>query len=365
MNIGNTIKKLRKGCKITQEKFAEYLGVTPQAVSRWENGSAYPDISMLPMIAEFFGVSSDYLLGIEVDKREEQVEEVIAEYKRLSASGEKMKRFEFVKEAAFKHPGELRILILYAEELLASPYNGINGNTDMTQEEIHEINSDVIYMCERILEDCTRDDVRYRALNLMSQAYMEEGDLKKSEKYARMLPDWWNSSNMTLYRIMDSDSIEHTIFRQENISDLANLLWLWIRSEVWVNNTVNDKIILCKKALSIYQILYENGDYGYANELVGQIWQNLGDAYLEIDDKESAIDAVEKMVYHKLQMDKIDGMKHTSILFNKLVFSQNELTRNFSCSNREIALGWLIEQKKYDCIRSDARFQDLVHSLNI
>lgn len=362
MNIGSTIKKLRRERGITQEKFAEYLNITPQAVSRWENGTSCPDIEAIPLIAGFFGVTSDLLFGIEIDKREAKVQAILAEYKKFSASGEKKKRFSFIKEAADNNPGEFRILIEYAEELLESPYNDFNGNTDMTKDEIGAVNAKVVSICSRILEDCMIEDVRYRALNLMSQAYMEDDDLKNSEKYAKMLPNWWDSSNMTLYRIMDTDSIEHIRFRQENIADLANLLWLWIRSEVWVKKTTEEKIILCKKALSIYQTLYENSDYGYANELVGQIWQHLGDAYLEMNDKDSAIDAVKNMVHHKVVMDKIDGMEHTSILFNKLVFSQDELTRNYTCSNREIALGWL-EHKKYDCIRADARFQELLKSL--
>jgi len=362
MNIGHTIKKLRKDRDITQEKFAEYLNMTPQAISRWENGTSYPDIATLPLIAEFFNVSSDYLLGIEVDKREEEIQTILTQYRTLSASGDKNKRLDLVKNAVSKHPGEFRLLIRYADELLASPYDGINGHTDMTQDEIHGINSDVIEICERILEDCTIDEVRYSALNTMSMAFMEENDFKNSEKYARMLPDWWDSSNMTLYRIMDTDSFEHTEFRQKNIADLANLLWLWIRSEVCVKKTPDAKITLCKKALSVYQTLYENGDYGYANELVGQIWEHLGDVYLETGDKDAAIEAITKMVEHKTIMDRLEGTSHTSVLFDKLIFKQDDLSKSFTCTNREIALGWL-EQKKYDCIRDDERFQNLVNGL--
>lgn len=232
----------------------------------------------------------------------------------------------------------------------------------MTQDEIHGINSDVIEICERILDDCTIDEVRYKALNTMSMAYMEENDLKNSEKYARMLPNWWDSSNMTLYRIMNTDSIEHTRFRQENIADLVDLLWLWIRSEVWVKKTPIEKITLCKKALSVYQTIYENGDYGYANELVGQIWGYLGDVYLETGDKDAALEAVTKMVGHKAIMDRLDGTPYTSVLFDKLIFKQDDLSKSFTCTNREIALGWL-EQKKYDCIRDDEHFQNLLKSL--
>ena len=65
MNIKLTenIKRLRTERGITQKEFAEALSVTPQSVSRWENGQAYPDIEMLPRIAEFFKVSLDTLMG--------------------------------------------------------------------------------------------------------------------------------------------------------------------------------------------------------------------------------------------------------------------------------------------------------------
>ncbi len=60
--FSTTLQTLRKEKKITQEQLANYLGVSPQAVSKWENGS-YPEGDLLPKIAEFFSVSIDYLYG--------------------------------------------------------------------------------------------------------------------------------------------------------------------------------------------------------------------------------------------------------------------------------------------------------------
>lgn len=53
LNIGETIKRLRKERGITQDEFAEVLGVSCQSVSRWENDNCYPDIELIPTIAEF------------------------------------------------------------------------------------------------------------------------------------------------------------------------------------------------------------------------------------------------------------------------------------------------------------------------
>ncbi len=67
--IGENLKKLREEKKVTQDTLAEYLGGTYQAVSRWENGLAYPDIELLPEIARFFEVSLEELMGTESGKQ--------------------------------------------------------------------------------------------------------------------------------------------------------------------------------------------------------------------------------------------------------------------------------------------------------
>ena len=65
MNIGQNIKALRQQAGMTQEQIASRLGVTYQAVSRWETGANTPDISLLPTLAAVFGTSIDALFGIQ------------------------------------------------------------------------------------------------------------------------------------------------------------------------------------------------------------------------------------------------------------------------------------------------------------
>lgn len=60
--LGKRIAALRKEKGMTQEELAEKLGVSPQAVSKWENGQSCPDISLLPRLAAIFGVTTDLLL---------------------------------------------------------------------------------------------------------------------------------------------------------------------------------------------------------------------------------------------------------------------------------------------------------------
>lgn len=61
--LGSRIAELRRKKNMTQEELANALGVTPQAVSKWENDLSCPDITLLPQLARLFGVTTDELLG--------------------------------------------------------------------------------------------------------------------------------------------------------------------------------------------------------------------------------------------------------------------------------------------------------------
>ena len=78
MNIGNQIKNLRLEKKVKQEEVAEYLGVSTQAVSKWETGASTPDITLLPNIATYFGVSIDELFALPEDAQYERIENMLS-----------------------------------------------------------------------------------------------------------------------------------------------------------------------------------------------------------------------------------------------------------------------------------------------
>ena len=61
-SIGKTIANLRKRCGMTHSELADKLNVSNKAVSKWESGQGYPDISLFPLLSALFGVSIDYLM---------------------------------------------------------------------------------------------------------------------------------------------------------------------------------------------------------------------------------------------------------------------------------------------------------------
>ncbi len=105
LNFAENIKRLRKEKEITQEKLADQLGVSPQSVSRWELSICYPDLEMLPSIANFFGVTVDFLLSNDTNSKEKDHEffcERLKEYRRSDGKGREC--IEFVQEYCRKYP---------------------------------------------------------------------------------------------------------------------------------------------------------------------------------------------------------------------------------------------------------------------
>ena len=81
--FGENLKRLRKEKMLTQETLAEFLGVSFQAVSKWERNETYPDITMLPSIASFFDVTTDELLGIDKAKKQQKTDEYVDLYDKM------------------------------------------------------------------------------------------------------------------------------------------------------------------------------------------------------------------------------------------------------------------------------------------
>lgn len=83
LNIGENIRRLRRGMDMTQEQLADKLGVAYQSVSRWENGATYPDMEFLPALSSIFGVTVDDLLGCEDSRKQELLAERFRAYSAL------------------------------------------------------------------------------------------------------------------------------------------------------------------------------------------------------------------------------------------------------------------------------------------
>ena len=114
MEIGNQIKQLRLRRGITQEAMAQHFGITAQAVSKWERGAATPDISMLPELSAYFGVTIDELFALSDETRMGRIQNIICDvryFDPIQVSAERT----FLLEKAQREPENDKVYELLAE----------------------------------------------------------------------------------------------------------------------------------------------------------------------------------------------------------------------------------------------------------
>ena len=129
-HIGQRIKDLRKKADLTQDRLADYLGVSAQAVSKWECDISTPDLSLIPPLCRVLGCTSDELLGIDPTEDDEGAKELSRELEHLT--GEDLDRFkEIVALAAQKYPRNEQI----SYRIAAAEYWWFGGKTSKTEEE--------------------------------------------------------------------------------------------------------------------------------------------------------------------------------------------------------------------------------------
>lgn len=158
IKIGEKIKLLRKQKNISQEVLAQYLGVSFQAVSKWENETTMPDITMVPAIASFFGVSTDELFDFNLMEIEQNVERICKE------------AYEYRQEDPAKSEAILR------DGLKKYPGNDILLNNLLYTMRAPERSAEVIALCKSLIESTKYDDIRYDALRILSKTYKEQGE---------------------------------------------------------------------------------------------------------------------------------------------------------------------------------------------
>ncbi|MGN1346745.1 MAG: helix-turn-helix transcriptional regulator [Eubacteriales bacterium] len=107
LKLTENLRKLRLEKGLTQEQLAEKMGVSYQAVSRWETGVTYPDIELLPSLAELFEVSLEKLMGV---TRQERAEASTEYYKKLNATSDHAERLKLLHEIHREFPNDMTIV---------------------------------------------------------------------------------------------------------------------------------------------------------------------------------------------------------------------------------------------------------------
>lgn len=126
-HLGLNIKNYRKNKGFTQEELAGMIGVTPQAVSRWESEAGLPDISMIVPIAQALNITTDTLLGYNAVNRDDYLasklrEQINGMWDISDTRGSALKCTEFLAEEANKNPMNFEVCLMYVEEVAGLSY---------------------------------------------------------------------------------------------------------------------------------------------------------------------------------------------------------------------------------------------------
>ena len=167
MNIGTNIYTLRKEKKITQAQLAEKLGVSEQAVSKWENEQCAPDVSLFPIIADYFGVSIDRLFGYHMNSYADEVKAII---KAADDSMDTYKEIKIISEGLKKYPNSPDLKISLAFSL--SMVNRMSKDENEKREAVQK----AIKLCTEVVDTCGDN----KQVNMLSRIYGEIGEHQKA-----------------------------------------------------------------------------------------------------------------------------------------------------------------------------------------
>lgn len=148
INIGKKLQQIRHQRKITQEELAKYMGVSKAAVSKWESGISFPDITFLPQLATFCNISIDELMGYEPQMTKEQTKKTYHELKELFAAASWEEAYAVCREYERKYysclPFLLQIIILYMNHsgMAADPKEVLEHCTELAKR-IRSMSEDV------------------------------------------------------------------------------------------------------------------------------------------------------------------------------------------------------------------------------
>lgn len=362
IKIGAIIKKLRAENNITQETLATAIGVTPQAISRWESEGGYPDIELLPALADFFSVSTDELLGYKLSEREQELANIKKEMERLAEVGSIEERVAYARNAFAHYPNDYEI----RDHLAVCLY--------FVWQETHEeaLFKEIESLLGSVANECNDENTRYDAINTLITLY---GEVKQSE----IAKEWVNRLTPMKYRretalsggIGDGKT---KFYIQDEIDKLTDALGLAIRNLVMNEDIPNDpttwdsKIEMLRVSNQLYFMIYGDDLMFHHNRISFNHWV-ISTYQMSLGKTEDAMESLEKMCDHAVSYDisyQNDHGKHfTSFLVDTQVYPEknrdfHELTEHTHCYYMLDHL----QHGRYDGIRQDPRFISIVEKLN-
>ncbi|MBO5967557.1 MAG: helix-turn-helix domain-containing protein [Clostridia bacterium] len=357
MSIGTTIKRLRREKDITQEQLAEYLGITSRAVSQWECDRTSPDISQIPALCHIFDITSDTLLGIDIEKTNEQIAKYLNDAKNVLYEGKFEDNLEILREANCKFPKSYEIMYELSDAIIS--VHSRKGIKDYEE---------VFSLCNRILDECTDTHLRFKAIDSLALAYDYAGKKDEMMKLTEQMP----RVNHTYERFMlynwEGDKGYEEMQEYLDFSVYQVLVLLRRLSYAKHDNgkfiySLDERKKLWQMVIDLLDLIYPDGDYCSRAQDGNQACSSFVGAYLKEKDYDKFFYWLEKGIDFAVHTDTYGGddAKYTSLPFRGRPAGGliPEADGNYS----QCMLEWITTDKDLDALRSDPRYDAAVNRL--
>lgn len=350
MNIGLKIKELRQKSQMTQGELAELIGVSVQAVSRWENNLTCPDISLLPILANIFDITVDELLDVSVYKKQEEISKILTEDLKLANIGDSEKRIQILKESLKKYPNSYKLMERLAHAMYS--YSSVNDEEGVLDE--------LIELCEKVLSKCTDDEIRYSIIQLLCYNYRNKKEFTKAKELANRMPDFYSCKDSLLEHVLIDEEKEIQI--QNNTITLIEWFHGIIISSSNKEPLVNIK--LWNKYLQLLSIIFDDKNYGFYYTRFSNAYKMIAHNYAKLGDVESTIEHLKLAIEFAIKYEsRPSKSNYTSLMINKLVDEKDKSSKNTIKSEKHI-LEIELENTVYDNIKKYPEFKVIVEMLN-
>jgi len=349
MTMNERIKILRKKNDLTQEKLADYLGVSYQAVSKWECGASSPDLSLIVPLAKLLHVTTDELLGMadaETDERK-------LEYDALCNKAHHPEQLEIAQQASREYPSELKYVLWQADclFLLAS----VKHTTDDLEKSLKLFF--VVY------ERTTDAVLKYDAL---AGIVMTLVDLKRNDeaiKYAEMYPDNIGLNKDTLMNWILTGEEKRRHSQQMLMNYFDGMLGVLCASDC--PDPKNIEYLECAERL--IKTMFPSGEYTrYYDDLMDiAVYKALKYVYT---DPQKSVEELKKAreyaeIFDDLFMHKPTAIPYNSPYFDLLDYDSADLLvyGPLEANKRMDNFNWWLSALQFDAIRERDDFQALLN----
>ncbi len=328
MNIhfGENVHRLRTERGMTQERLADFLGVSFQAISKWERGETVPDLFMLPVIASFFGVTTDYLLGLDKSEQEKEIQEYIDLYSKLWQEAKYEDVLKCMKQAIKEFPSEYGLLVRYMNALI---WCG-----SVSDARALSIKNEVEAIYDRISLHCSVDSIRMWTKKLICKYYKRLSGIKGSgivfediEKILSEMPLMQNSRDF-LVCSMHPEGEEKAMLCRKTISELLYLLTCTVKELTFEKSACpnEEKLAILDAVINAYKTLFPDGDYGKSYINIAYLMAECGALHRQLCDDERADERLDEANKIAVAFDALPAeFVNTSVLVKDLSLTKKDI----------------------------------------